>query len=166
MPRLKMLIVELTERQRAAVVFIIIVLIGLCMLVYIMSNKDEILEPGKNGFLDNKSNFFGNTTVSDGKGSSESLETSAEIVRVSAENFGFNPEKVEVDRGERIKFILKSEKGVHSLTVKDLDVSTGKVPEGETGSFTVRFLREGTYEFESTVGNGSKRGMNGQIVVN
>jgi len=50
-------------------------------------------------------------------------------IAVVAKRFGFEPARVEVKEGERIRFVVSSEDGVHGLEIKKFRVNK-KIPRG------------------------------------
>jgi cytochrome c oxidase subunit II len=50
-------------------------------------------------------------------------------VEVVAKRFGFEPARIEVTQGERIKLVIKSGDGVHGIEIKKFKISK-KIPRG------------------------------------
>ena len=50
-------------------------------------------------------------------------------IEVVAKRFGFEPSRIEVTEGERVRLVVKSEDGVHGLEIKKFRVEK-KIPRG------------------------------------
>jgi cytochrome c oxidase subunit II len=66
-------------------------------------------------------------------------------IEVTAKRFGFEPARIEVKEGERVKLVLKSADGVHGVEIKKFRVSK-KVPRGGE-PVTVEFVASAAGEF-------------------
>jgi len=87
-------------------------------------------------------------------------------VEVRASNYDFDSDRIEVESGERIRFVLESDEGTHNMKLgRGNVIGTGNVSEGESDSFTTTFQREGTYQFECTIEDHAERGMTIEVNV-
>ena len=66
-------------------------------------------------------------------------------IEVVAKRFGFEPARVEVTEGERIKLVIKSADGVHGVEIKKFKVNK-KVPRGGE-PVTIEFVASAAGEF-------------------
>jgi len=92
-------------------------------------------------------------------------ETGARTVEITASRYRFEPAKVEVREGERVRLVLRSADTTHGLKIKELDVEV-PIPKGGE-AVTVEFVaRAGRYRMECSeyCGSGHKR-MRGELVV-
>jgi cytochrome c oxidase subunit 2 len=87
-------------------------------------------------------------------------------IAVVAKRFGFEPSRVEVTEGERVRLVLTSADGVHGVEIKKFKVNR-KVPRGGD-KVTVDFLASAAGEFpilcSEYCGNGHDA-MKGTLVV-
>jgi cytochrome c oxidase subunit 2 len=66
------------------------------------------------------------------------------VIHVEAKRFGFEPARIEVTEGERVKLIVKSGDGVHGIEVKKFRINK-KVPRG--GEAAIEFVASAAGEF-------------------
>ena len=65
-------------------------------------------------------------------------------IEVVAKRFAFEPARIEVTEGERVRIVLKSGDGVHGIEIKKFKVSK-KVPRA--GEVTIEFVASAAGEF-------------------
>jgi cytochrome c oxidase subunit 2 len=65
-------------------------------------------------------------------------------IEIVAKRFGFEPARVEVTEGERVRLVVKSGDGVHGVEIKKVKINK-KVPRG--GEVTIEFVAPGPGEF-------------------
>ena len=61
-------------------------------------------------------------------------------IEVVAKRFEFEPARIEVTEGERVRLVVKSADGVHGFAVKEFKVDN-TIPRGEDGHHRVHGLR-------------------------
>jgi cytochrome c oxidase subunit II len=66
-------------------------------------------------------------------------------IEVVAKRFGFEPSRIEVTEGERVKLVIKSADGVHGVEIKKFKVNK-KVPRGGE-PVTIEFTAAAAGEF-------------------
>lgn len=88
------------------------------------------------------------------------------LIEVVASKFAFEPARIEVTEGERIRLVVTSADGVHGVSIKKFKVEK-TVPRGGT-PVTIDFLASAPGEFpllcSEYCGNGHE-GMKGMVVV-
>ena len=88
------------------------------------------------------------------------------VIEVVAKRFGFEPARIEVAEGERVKLLVKSADGVHGVEIKKFKV-TKKVPRGGE-PVTIEFVASAAGEFpilcSEYCGDGHEE-MKGMLVV-
>lgn len=93
-------------------------------------------------------------------------ETPVKTIEVAASRYKFDPEKIEVNEGDRVVLKMRSLDVAHGLGVKEFKVQAAIPKGGEV--VTVEFVasKAGTYVIECSeyCGRGHK-GMKGQLVV-
>ena len=65
-------------------------------------------------------------------------------IQIVAKRFSFEPPRVEVTEGERVRLVVKSGDGVHGVEIKKFKVNK-KVPRG--GEVTIDFVASSAGEF-------------------
>lgn len=66
------------------------------------------------------------------------------VITVVATRFSFEPARVEVTEGERVKLVVSSGDGVHGVEIKKFKIKK-KVPRG--GEVTIEFVASAAGEF-------------------
>ncbi len=87
-------------------------------------------------------------------------------IRIEAFDWGFEPSRITVPVGTRVRLIATSREGEHGISIPEFDVTTGTFGPGETK--TVEFIpdKTGTFSFRCNVYCGEgHREMTGTIVV-
>ena len=89
------------------------------------------------------------------------------VIEVVAKRFAFEPARIEVTEGERIRLVVTSADGVHGVGIKKFRVEKA-VPRGGT-PITIDFVASAAGEFpilcSEYCGNGHEE-MKGKLVVN
>ena len=88
-------------------------------------------------------------------------------IPVVAKRFSFEPARVEVTEGERIRLVVTSEDGVHGLEIKKFRVNK-KIPRGRDKVTTIDFVASAPGEYpilcSEYCGDGHEE-MKGMLVV-
>jgi cytochrome c oxidase subunit II len=66
------------------------------------------------------------------------------VVEVTAKRFAFEPERIEVTEGDRVRLVVRSADGIHGIGIKQFHVEQ-KIPRGET--VTIDFVASTAGEF-------------------
>ena len=103
---------------------------------------------------------------SDTQGRPSDAQGEPRTIEIVAKRFGFEPARVEVTEGERVKLLVKSADGVHGVEIKKFKV-TKKVPRGGE-PVTIEFVASAAGEFpilcSEYCGDGHEE-MKGMLVV-
>jgi cytochrome c oxidase subunit 2 len=85
--------------------------------------------------------------------------------KISAHKYAFEPDRFEVDKGDRVRFLVTSVDADHGIAIKKLKVKT-VVPEGETGIVEFDATEAGTFDITCAdwCGKGHKK-MRATLVV-
>lgn len=86
-------------------------------------------------------------------------------IEVAGGSYYFEPNDIQVEQGQTVKFVLTNEGGFHDMVIPELDAGTDRTNGGETDSFTVTFTETGEIEFICSVGTHAQQGMTGTITV-
>lgn len=86
-------------------------------------------------------------------------------VTVTAKDFRFSPNRIEVSRDDLLRLTVKSEDVAYGFTIDDYRVSK-RVPAGGSVVLELRLDREGTFPFYSNMTSDSRHSqMKGELVV-
>jgi cytochrome c oxidase subunit 2 len=88
------------------------------------------------------------------------------VIEVTAKRFTFQPSRIEVKEGERIRLVVKSEDGVHGLQIKKFKVNKLVPRGGQTVNIDFVASAPGTFEIlcSEECGDGHES-MSGTLVV-
>jgi cytochrome c oxidase subunit II len=87
------------------------------------------------------------------------------VVEVTAKRFAFEPERIEVTEGDRVRLVVRSADGVHGIGIKKFKVEQ-KIPRGETVTIDFVASSAGTYPVLCTESCGKgHEDMKGTLVV-
>lgn len=93
--------------------------------------------------------------------------TQAEVKEftVTGSKFKFEPTKISVKKGDKVRVIFKNAEGVHDFTIDEFKVKTKQLKEKE--SETVEFVADktGSFEYYCSVGTHRTMGMKGTLIV-
>ena len=86
-------------------------------------------------------------------------------VTITARDFRFSPNRVEISRDDLLRLTVKSEDVAYGFTIDDYRVSK-RVPAGGSVVLELRADREGTFPFYSNMTSDARHGqMRGELVV-
>jgi len=84
---------------------------------------------------------------------------------ITAKDFRFSPNRIEVSRDDLLRLTVKSEDVVYGFTIDDYRVSK-RVPAGGSVVLDLRLDREGTFPFYSNMTSDARHAqMRGELVV-
>jgi heme/copper-type cytochrome/quinol oxidase subunit 2 len=84
---------------------------------------------------------------------------------ITARDFRFSPNRIEVSRDDLLRLTVKSEDVVYGFTIDDYRVSK-RVPAGGSVVLDLRLDREGTFPFYSNMTSDARHAqMRGELVV-
>ncbi|MFW6134853.1 MAG: cupredoxin domain-containing protein [Elusimicrobiota bacterium] len=93
------------------------------------------------------------------------VENEARVIKLSAFQFGFDPEKIYVMEDEKVKIIAKSKDVTHGFGISELNINQ-EIPPNEEKVIEFTPEEPGEYQFRCTVycGSGHSR-MKGKLIV-
>jgi cytochrome c oxidase subunit 2 len=96
--------------------------------------------------FDSRANGAAGRTLANGKPSDSGVQApeGERVITVVARRYKFEPARIEVTEGERVRLVVSSEDGVHGLEVKKLKINK-KVPRD--GEVTIEFVATEPGEF-------------------
>jgi len=92
-------------------------------------------------------------------------ETAVKVFNVTGANFRFDPEKITVKKGDKVKIVFKSLDMQHDFDITELGVDSPVTVAGETSEFEFTAGKAGEFEYFCSVGQHRKNGMVGILVV-
>lgn len=99
-------------------------------------------------------------------GAAAPAEGPAQVFPVTAREYFFTPNRIEVKEGDRVTIRLTNAgKEQHEWEVEDLDVELKPLAPGATGEVTFVAGRKGTYDFWCDLEGHHHKGMKGTLVV-
>lgn len=91
--------------------------------------------------------------------------TDARVIRVTSENWKFNPNVITVKKGEKVQLQVTGVSGTHGFAVPDLGINV-PVPPGRTVTIDLPTDKEGTFALFCSIFCGSGHsGMKGRVVI-
>ncbi|MBI4037977.1 cupredoxin domain-containing protein [Candidatus Curtissbacteria bacterium] len=81
------------------------------------------------------------------------------------EGFNFTVKEMEVEAYDRVRVTFKVNRGEHTWTIKEFNVSTRVLSPGEEETIEFVADRPGSYEYFSSVADQRNLGMRGRLVV-
>lgn len=99
-------------------------------------------------------------------------ESESEVREVVVEggSYFYEPENIDVEQGETVRFIFENTGGLHDLVLEDSDgndvAGTEQINGGESDSFTYTFEDTEDFEFYCSIGSHRAQGMEGTVTVN
>ncbi len=85
---------------------------------------------------------------------------------ISGGNFYFTPNKITVNKGDKVTFVIKNDGGVHNLLIDELNVSTPIIKDGASETVTFTAFKTGSFVYYCSVDSHRQRGMWGTLTVN
>ena len=86
-------------------------------------------------------------------------------VPVTLRNYAFEPKRFKFTAGQTVDFVLTSTDGVHTFTVRDLDIDWDSVTRAEVQTRGFTFTRAGEFKLVCTIPSHEGLGMVGTIIV-
>lgn len=89
------------------------------------------------------------------------IKSDSKEIIITAKNFEFDTKEIYIKKGDKIKLTLKSDEGIHGLSIKDLDIDV-------KGNSSIEFVAEktGTFEYVCSVSCGKGHtDMKGKLII-
>ena len=85
--------------------------------------------------------------------------------KITAKQFSFEPETIEVNKGDKVVIIFKNSQGFHDLVIDEYKVATKQIRTGEQETISFIADKAGTFEYYCSVGTHRAMGMLGTLIV-
>jgi len=92
-------------------------------------------------------------------------EDDIRIIEVEGGSYYFDPDIIEVRRGETVRIVLNSVDMMHDFVIDELGVNTGVVSSGDSAVVEFVATELGEYEFYCSVMDHRAQGMVGTLIV-
>lgn len=94
-----------------------------------------------------------------------SKTSSEKTFNITGGNFYFVPNKITVNKGDKVTFVMTNAGGFHDLVIDELGVKTAVVKTGATVTATFTASKSGSFVYYCDVPNHRKKGMWGTLIV-
>lgn len=130
-------------------------------VIYFASAKGS--SPAVNTPAENMKNEQSSVTSSET--SSTATDTNVKVIDVEAGSFYYKPNIIEVNKGQKVKIVLKSVSMMHNFNIDELGVKSAIVKNGDTGTVEFTADKVGTFEYYCSIGQHRANGQVGKITV-
>lgn len=140
-------------------IILILILIVIILFVAGKSNKTEAPTVNENDGISNT------MPVMDEEGTPEMIVEDVKEFIVTGKNFSFDPEKITVNKGDKVRIVFKNTQGFHDFVIDEYGAATTKAqaPTEEVIEFTAD--KVGSFEYYCSVGSHRQMGMKGILEV-
>ena len=91
--------------------------------------------------------------------------TTTKTFNITGGNFYFVPNKITVNQGDQVTFVMTNVGGTHDLIIDDLSVKTPVIKTGEVGTATFTADKTGTFKYYCDIPGHKAKGMVGTLIV-
>ena len=91
--------------------------------------------------------------------------TTTKTFNITGGNFYFVPNKITVNQGDKVTFVMTNAGGFHNLVIDELGVKTAMVKTGEVVTATFTASKKGSFVYYCGVRGHKQRGMFGTLTV-
>lgn len=92
--------------------------------------------------------------------------TTDKTFNITAGNFYFVPNKISVNKGDKVTFVLTNAGGMHNLVIDELGVKIPMTQTAQTESATFTATKSGSFVYYCSVPGHRQKGMWGSLTVN
>lgn len=92
-------------------------------------------------------------------------DTTEKTFDLTGGNYYFVPNKITVNQGDKVTFILTNAGGTHDLLIDELGVKTPIIKTGESATVTFTADKKGTFEYYCSLPGHREKGMVGTLTV-
>lgn len=139
--------------MKQALVFLMI--IGVLGGVYYFSSKGSSPKPIESVSV----------TSSSSTSSEAATDANVKTIEIEAGSFYYKPNTIEVNKGQKVKIVMKSVSMMHDFVVDELGVKLPIVKNGDTGTIEFTADKVGSFEYYCSVGQHRANGQVGTLTV-
>ena len=92
-------------------------------------------------------------------------DTTEKTFDVDGGNFYFTPNKITVNKGDKVTIVFHNDGGFHNFMLDEFTVKTDTIQGGKTATVTFTADKTGTFQYYCSVGRHKQMGMVGTLVV-
>jgi nitrite reductase (NO-forming) len=97
--------------------------------------------------------------------SGTSTSTTEKTFNLTGGNFYFTPNKLTVNKGDKVTIIFTSNGGIHDFVIDEFNAKTNIVNTGKSATVSFVADKAGTFQFYCSVGQHRQLGMVGTLIV-
>ena len=166
-----------------AIIVILFIVIGGCL--YVLHQKSERLEfsgttergvlsqkqkgPGRKGMGGMMMAAVTPPALSDQQNQQITVGSSAATVQktfnITGGNFYFVPNRITVNKGDQVTFVMTNAGGIHDLVIDELSVKTPVIHTGEAATVSFTANKTGSFVYYCDVPSHKEKGMLGTLIV-
>lgn len=91
--------------------------------------------------------------------------TTKKTFNITGGNFYFVPNKITVNKGDEVTFVMTNAGGVHNINIDALGVKSSTIKTGEATSVTFTASKTGSFEYYCSIPGHKAKGMWGTLTV-
>ena len=105
------------------------------------------------------------TTSSTGAAMKADTNSAVKEFTVEGKNFSMTPNKLTVNKGDKVKITFKNSDGMHDFVLDQFNVKTKALNSGEEATVEFTADKAGSFQYYCSVGNHRAMGMFGTLTV-
>ncbi len=148
-------------------VIILVVLVGGGVLV--MNSQKKNTSPTTSTVpsqaIEQKDKTEGPSVGPSGAMEEKNASSKVKTFTVEGGSFFFKPDKITIDKGDKVKIIFNNSGGIHNLVLDEFNVKMEPIQAGQSRTLEFTADKAGTFEYYCSVGNHRQMGMVGTLVV-
>jgi plastocyanin len=168
----------------AVMAIIIVVLAGSTVYFYHKSKQTAVIQPGRYGMMGG-SGFPAPSGARQGGrmmmrlmptptltaqqntelAAGSSKDTTQKTFDVNGGNFYFTPNKLTVNKGDKVTIIFHDDGGTHNFMLDEFRVKTATIQGGNTTAVTFTADKAGSFQYYCSIGKHRQNGMWGTLTV-
>ena len=105
------------------------------------------------------------STSSNGAMMKENANSVVKEFTVQGQNFSMTPNKITVNKGDKVKITFKNTGGMHDFVLDEFNVKTNPIESGQEATVEFTADKAGSFQYYCSVGNHRAMGMFGTLTV-
>lgn len=94
-----------------------------------------------------------------------SKDTTVKTFDVNGGNFYFTPNKLTVNKGDKVTIVFHDDGGMHNFILDEFNVKTDTIQGGNTTTVTFTADKVGSFQYYCSIGRHKQLGMTGTLIV-